>query len=78
MNWREYIHSDKSVLLGKPVIKGTRISVELILELFETGWTEETVLENYPHLTSDHIKAVFAYTRECLQQELLFPLQKIA
>lgn len=78
MNWRAYIHSDKSVLLGKPVIKGSRISVELILKLFEIGWTKDEVLENYPHLTSDHIRAVFAYTRECLQQELLFPLQKTA
>ena len=78
MEWRKHIHSDKSVLLGKPVIKGTRISVELIIELFETGWTEETILENYDHITKDDIKAVFAYIKECMQQELFFPLQKSA
>jgi uncharacterized protein (DUF433 family) len=78
MDWRNHIHSDKLVLLGKPVIKGTRISVELIVELFETGWTEEMILENYPHITGENIKAVFAYIKECMQQELLFPLQKTA
>jgi uncharacterized protein (DUF433 family) len=78
MDWREHLHSDKAVLLGKPVIKGTRISVELIVELFETGWTEAMILENYPHITSENIKAVFAYIKECMQQELLFPFQKIA
>ena len=48
MNWREHIHSDPTVLLGKPTIKGTRLSVELILELFEIGWTKEMILESYP------------------------------
>lgn len=78
MNWRDHIHSDKAILLGKPVIKGTRISVELIIELFEMGWTEEVILENYGHITKDDIKAVFAYVKECMQQELFFPLQKSA
>ena len=61
MNWQEHIHSDPTVLLGKPTIKGTRLSVELILELFELGWTKEMILESYPRLTDDNIKAVFAY-----------------
>jgi uncharacterized protein (DUF433 family) len=78
MNWKDHIVSDKEVLLGKPVIKGTRISVELIIELFENGWTEEVILQNYSHLTKEHIKAVFAYIKECMQHELLFPLQKSA
>jgi len=78
MGWKDYIVSNKEVLMGKPVIKGTRISVELILELFENGWTEETILQNYPHITKEHIKAVFAYLKECMQHELFFPLQKSA
>lgn len=60
MNWREHIHSDSTILLGKPTIKGTRLSVELILELFEIGWTKEMILESYPRLTETNIKAVFA------------------
>ncbi len=74
INWREHIHHDEKILAGKPVIKNTRISVELILELFATGWTEEMILESYPRLTAEDIKAVFAYLRDCVQQELYFPL----
>jgi uncharacterized protein (DUF433 family) len=76
MNWEDHIHSDAKILLGKPVIKNTRISVELILELFETGWTSEMVLESYPNLKSDDLKAVFAYLKDCVQHELFFPFSK--
>lgn len=48
MDWQNYIVSDKDVLLGKPTIKGTRISVEHIVGLFAQGWTENDILENYP------------------------------
>lgn len=48
MNWQDYIVSDKDILLGKPIIKGSRISVELILELLESGWNEQQILESYP------------------------------
>lgn len=72
-DWRKHIHSDYAVLAGKPVIKGTRISVELILELFAAGWTEEMILQSYPNLKQDDIKAVFAYLREIVEQELYFP-----
>lgn len=67
MNWRDHIHSDPTVLLGKPTIKGTRLSVELILELFELGWTKEKILESYPKLTDTSIKAVFGYAKDCMQ-----------
>lgn len=78
MNWENYIISDREILLGKPVIKGTRIPVELILELLESGWTEQTILESYPSISQMHLQAVFAYLRECFQNELLFPLPKCA
>ena len=73
LDWRNHIYSDETILAGKPAIKGTRISVELILELLSEGWTEEMILESYPKLKSNDIKAVFAYLRECVQQELYFP-----
>ena len=60
MVWQNHIISDKQVLIGKPTIKGTRISVELIVELFQSGWTEKQILESYPSLTPDSIRAVFA------------------
>jgi uncharacterized protein (DUF433 family) len=74
MVWQNHIISDKQVLLGKPIIKGTRISVELILELFGSGWTENQILEAYPNLSTDSLRAVFAYLKDCLQQELYFPI----
>lgn len=76
MNWQDHIVSDNLVLLGKPTIKGTRISVELILELFSAGWTEKEILESYPIVTAESLRAVFAYLKECIQQELYFPILK--
>jgi uncharacterized protein (DUF433 family) len=74
ITWQHYIVSDKEILLGKPTIKGTRISVELILELLQNGWTEKQILESYPNLSSDSLRAVFAYLKDCLQQELYFSI----
>ena len=74
MNWQEYIISDKQVLLGKPTIKGTRISVELVLELFSNGWTEKQMLDSYPTVSPESLRAVFAYLKDCIQQELYFPI----
>lgn len=64
MEWRERIHSDPAILSGKPVVKGTRLSVEFLLSLFVAGWTEEQVLNNYPTLDREALKAVFAYAPE--------------
>ena len=72
MDWRDYIHSDPEVLLGKPVVKGTRLAVEFLLGLLAAGWTQEQVLENYPTLTSEALRAVFAFTAEAMQEESLY------
>jgi uncharacterized protein (DUF433 family) len=72
VKWQKYIVSDNKVLLGKPVIKGTRISVEHIIGLLAQGWTEEEILENFPRLEKNSIKAVFSYVQECLKDGLLF------
>lgn len=74
MNWQDYIVSDKQILLGKPTIKGTRISVELVLELFSTGWTEQQILASYPSVSAIALRAVFAYLKDCIQQELYFSI----
>lgn len=78
MDWRNHIVSDKGILAGKPAIKGTRISVELVLELLANGWTEEQLLESYPTLHREHLLAVYAYLKDCVVQELYFPLPKSA
>lgn len=79
MKWQEFIVSDENVLLGKPTIKGTRISVEHIVALLAQGWTETEILENYPRLTRDSLLAVFTYIQEGLRDGLLFsPTRKTA
>ena len=72
MNWTLYIVSDKNVLLGKPCVRGTRISVDHIIGLLAQGWTETQVLENYPRLSKESLQAVFAYIQECLHDGLLY------
>jgi uncharacterized protein (DUF433 family) len=69
MHWQQYIHSDPKILLGKPTVKGTRLSVEFLLGLFAAGWTEQQVVENYPTLTPEALRAVFAFTAECMREE---------
>ena len=79
MNWQDYIVSDQEVLLGKPTIKGTRISVEHIIGLLAQGWTEIEILENYPRLNQESMQAVFIYIRDCMNDGLLFsPSKKTA
>jgi len=72
IDWRQHIHSDPEILLGKPVVKGTRLSVDFILRLFAAGWTEQQVLENYPTLAPDALRAVFAFAAECMREEALY------
>jgi uncharacterized protein (DUF433 family) len=78
MDWRQYIHSDPEILVGKPVVQGTRLAVEFILRLLAAGWTEQQVLENYPTLTPEGLRAVFAFAAECLGEELLYTVPSSA
>ncbi len=64
MEWRGRIISDKEILAGKPVIKGTRLSVEFLLGLFANGWKEDEVLTNYPRLVKEDVQAAFAFVQE--------------
>jgi uncharacterized protein (DUF433 family) len=74
MDWTERIHADPKILSGKPVVKGTRLSVELLLGLLAEGWTEEQILENYPHLTPEDLRAVFAFAAEMMTDYRFFRL----
>lgn len=69
MNWKDYIVSNPAILRGKPVVKGTRLAVDFVLDLFAQGWTREQVLENYPQLSAEAIQAVFAYSSAHLKDE---------
>jgi len=66
MDWREHIHSDPDIMGGKPVVRGTRITVELILEYFEDGGTVHDILAAYDYLTAEDVRAAIAFARDVL------------
>ncbi len=74
MPWQDRIVVDPAILTGKPVIKGTRIAVEFILELLAEGWSHEQVEQNYPSLTDDDIQAALHYAADALKRERVYPL----
>jgi uncharacterized protein (DUF433 family) len=61
------------LLAGKPVMRGTRLSVEFVIGLMADGWTEADVLQNYPGIKHDDIIACLAYARDTLSSERAFP-----
>jgi uncharacterized protein (DUF433 family) len=74
MNWQERIVINPSILVGKPIIKGTRISVEFVIGLLGQGWTVEQVLEEYDHLKLEDIQACLSYASEVLSSEKIYPI----
>ena len=74
INWKDYIVSDPAVLGGKPILKGTRLSVEFVLELMSAGWDRATIATNYPNLTEDRIRAVLAYAADTFREERFYIL----
>jgi uncharacterized protein (DUF433 family) len=77
-DWRNRIVSDPDILVGKPTIKGTRISVELILGWLANGWTHEMILESYPHLTREDILAALGFAAEMMREERYVAIAKTA
>ena len=75
MRWQDHISIDPDVLVGKPVVTGTRIAVELIIDLLGRGYTVEQVLQQYAHLTADDVQACLAYAAEVLQSEKVYALR---
>ena len=74
MDWRKRIVVDPEILVGKPIIKGTRISVEFVVDLLARGWTTEQVLKEYDHLKPEDIRACLAYASEMLKNERVYLL----
>jgi uncharacterized protein (DUF433 family) len=64
---------DPQVLAGKPVVRGTRLSVEFVIGLMAEGWSEADILANYPGITHEDIIACLAYARDTLSSEKVFP-----
>jgi uncharacterized protein (DUF433 family) len=73
-DWRDYIHTDPAIMVGKPVVRGTRLTVEFVLRLLGAGWSREDIFENYPSLTDDALRAVFAFAAESMGEESMYPL----
>ena len=72
--WQERIIVDPTVMVGKPVVKGTRLTVEFIIDLLAQGWSESEILRNYPGLTLQDIRACLAFASQRLQEDKEFPL----
>ena len=74
MKIQDYITSDPKVMLGKPVIKGTRITVESILEKLSEGEAFEDILEAHPHITLEGIRAALAFAAQNLKADTIYPV----
>jgi len=75
-NWKEHVVVDPQVLVGKPVIKGTRISVELILDRLADGWSVDDILTSYPNLKRDDVQAALAFAAELFKDETFVAVGK--
>ena len=74
IDWRDYIVSDERILAGKPIVKGTRLSVEFVLELLAGGWDRAALDESYPQLSEARVRAVLAYAADTFREERFYLL----
>ncbi len=75
MYMNERIETNPNIMLGKPVVKGTRITVELILRQLAQGLEPKAILENYPNLRTEDIKAAIEYAATLVEEELVYSLK---
>ena len=78
MSWQQRIVCDPKILAGKPCVKGTRISVELILGWLSADWNIEQLLDSYPNITREDVLAALAYAHELLHEDGILPLAETA
>jgi len=74
MKWQERIVVDPEIVAGKPVVKGTRLAVEFIVDLLAQGWPQTEIMRNYPGLTEEDIRACLNYASAVLRAERVYPL----
>lgn len=72
MDWQVRITLDSNILVGKPIIKGTRIAVEFMIDLLAQGWTTDEILRNYPGITPEDIQACLSYASAALKAEKVY------
>ncbi len=75
---RQIITSDPKVMMGKPVISGTRITVELILEKLAAGETQDQLLDAHPRLTREGIQAALGFAAQALKADVVYPIEPVA
>jgi len=73
--WQERITTNPSIMIGKPVIAGTRLTVMFILDVLAQGWSVDEILRNYPSLETEDIRACLAYASDVLSAEKVYSLQ---
>ncbi|MGH8457965.1 MAG: DUF433 domain-containing protein [Nevskiales bacterium] len=78
MNWKGRIETDPETCGGRPRVKGTRLTVEFLLGLKAVGWTEAQILEGYPHITDDDLRAVFAFVQALIEEEKYVNFPEVA
>jgi uncharacterized protein (DUF433 family) len=74
LDWEDRIVIDPEILVGKPIVKGTRLAVDFVIDLLAQGWPESEILRNYPGLTREDIKACLGYASASLRAEKVYPL----
>ena len=74
MEIAQYIEVNPKKMMGKPVIKGTRITVESLLEKLAAGESEDNILEAHPHITKESIKAALSFAAQSLKGEIIYPI----
>ncbi len=77
-DWKDRITVDPNILVGKPIIKGTRVSVELIMDRLADGWTMEQLLESYPRVKREDVLAAIAFVTEVFREEDYVAIQKVS
>lgn len=71
MSWREYIVSDPQICHGRPCIAGTRVMVSVVLDNLASGFTVDEILESYPSLTAEAVRASIAYAAELAREQVV-------
>lgn len=74
LDWQARIIIDPQILVGKPVVRGIRLAVEFIVDLFAQGWSEDEILRNYPGLEAEDLRACLAYAAATLREERIYPI----
>ena len=75
---KQFITSNPAIMMGKPVISGTRITVELILEKLAAGESVERIISSHPHISEEGIRAALSFAAQALRADVVYPHEKLA